>query len=70
MKGGAECPLQQLPCEQVYYIVDKGTKYATVMSCSITDLRLYEIKGIDKAGYYWSTKEQAEEVLRAEKVRK
>lgn len=54
----------KLPCIRVYYIVDKGTKYATVMSKSIQDLCVFEIKGIDKDGYYWSTQEQAEQKLK------
>lgn len=56
--------MMKLPCDRVYCIVDKNTKYATVMPRSITDLRLYEIEGIDKKGYYWSTKEKGEEALR------
>ena len=56
--------LMKLPCRSVYYIVDKGTKYATVMSKSIQDLCVFEIKGIGKDGYYWSTQEQAEQKLK------
>ena len=52
-----------LPCERVYFICDKNTKFAMVMSKSIMDLSVYEIKEIDKSGYYFSTKEKAEKVL-------
>lgn len=53
----------KLPCKTVYNIVDKGTKYATVMSKDIKDLTLYDIEGIDKKGYYFSTKEKAERAM-------
>lgn len=53
----------KLPCEKVYYVVDKGTKYAVVMSKSIDFLTVYEVEGIDKDGKYWSTKEKAEQNL-------
>lgn len=53
----------KLPCKKVYYIVDKGTKYAVVMSESIDFLTVYEVKGIDKDGKYWSSKEKAEQNL-------
>ena len=56
--------LLKLPCSRVYYIVDKGTKYATVMSKLIQDLCVFEIKGIDKDGYYWSTQAEAEQKLK------
>ena len=52
-----------LPCKEVYFICDKGTKFATVMSKSITDLCIHEIKEIDKSGYYFSTKGKAEKAL-------
>ena len=55
--------LLKLPCKDVYYIVDKGTEYETVMVESIDNLNLYEIRGIDKDGRYWSTLEQAEKNL-------
>lgn len=55
--------LLKVPCEKVWFIVDKGTKFATVMGQSTKFLYLYELKGIDKDGKYWSTKEKAEEVL-------
>lgn len=53
-----------LPCDTVYFICDKGTKYAHVRSKSILDLCVYELKGIDKDGRYWSTKEEAEKALK------
>ena len=53
--------LLKLPCKDVFYIVDKGTKYEMVMRKSIDNLNLYEIRGIDKDGYYWSTRKLAEE---------
>lgn len=52
-----------LPCKRVYFICDRNTKFATVMSKSIKDLSIYEIKEIDKSGYYFSTKEKAEKAL-------
>ena len=59
-----QCLLLKLPCKDVFYIVDKGTKYEMVMSKSIDNLNLYEIRGIDKDGYYWSTRKLAEERLK------
>ena len=56
--------LLKLPCKYVFYIVDKGTKYEMVMRKSIDNLNLYEIRGIDKDGYYWSTRKLAEESLK------
>ena len=50
----------RLPCNEVWFICDKGTKYATVMSKSINDLTVYEIRKIDKDGRYWSSKKKAE----------
>lgn len=47
------------PNDYVYYIVDKNSKYATVMKRNIRDLTIYEIEGIDKKGYYFSTEELA-----------
>lgn len=52
-----------LPCKRVYFICDKNTKFAMVMSKSIKDLCIYEIKEIDKSGHYFSTKEKAEKAL-------
>lgn len=58
--------LLKLPCDKVYYIVDKNNpKYAAVMSKAIRDLTVYEIKDIDKSCCkYFSTKEKAEARLR------
>lgn len=56
-----------LPCKEVYFICDKGTKFATVMSKSITDLYISEIKEIDKSGYCFSAKEKAEKALGEQK---
>lgn len=53
----------RLPCNEVWFICDKGTKYATVMSKSINDLTVYEIRKIDKDGRYWSSKKKAESKL-------
>lgn len=56
--------LLKLPCDKVYYIVDKNNpKYATVMSKSIRDLTVHEIENIDIDGRYFSTKELAEAKL-------
>lgn len=55
--------LLRLPCNKVWFICDKGTKYATVMSKSINDLTVYEIRKIDKDGRYWSSKKKAEAKL-------
>lgn len=55
--------LLRLPCKVVWFICDKGTKYATVMSKSINDLTVYEIRKIDKDGRYWSSKKKAEAKL-------
>ncbi|MDE7323084.1 MAG: hypothetical protein K2N73_10245 [Lachnospiraceae bacterium] len=56
--------LLKLQTETVWFICDKNTKYAMVMSKSIRDLKVYEIEGIDMEGYYWSTKEAAEAALK------
>lgn len=52
-----------LPCKIVYFICDKNTKFATVMSKSIKNLSVHEIEEIDKSGYYFSTMEKAEKAL-------
>lgn len=49
--------LLKLPCYTVWFICDKKT--ATVMPKSIEYLAVYEIDGIDKKGYYWSTRSKA-----------
>lgn len=57
--------LLKLPCEKVYYIVDKNNpKYATVMCRDIKDLTVYEIENIDIGERFFSTKELAEEKLK------
>lgn len=55
--------LLRLPCNEVWFSCDKGTKCATVMSKSINDLTVYEIRKIDKDGRYWSSKKKAEAKL-------
>lgn len=56
--------LLKLPCRTVWFICDKNTEFATVMSKPIRDLCIYEIEGIDKKGYYWSSEEKAEAELK------
>lgn len=57
--------LLKLPCDKVYYIVDKNNpKYAAVMSKAIRDLTVYEIENIDIDGRYFSTEELAEAKLK------
>ena len=56
--------LLRLPCNKVWFICDKGTKYATIMSKDIYDLTGYEVRKIDRDGRYWSTKEKAEAELK------
>lgn len=57
--------LLKLPCDKVYYIVDKNNpKYAAVMSKSIRDLAVYEIENIDIDGRYFSTDELVEAKLK------
>lgn len=58
--------LLKLPCDTAWFILDRHTEHAAVMSKPIRDLAIYEIEGIDKKGYYWSTEEQAEAVLDAD----
>ena len=52
------------PNDYVYYIVDKNSKYATVMKRNIRDLTIYEIEGIDKKGYYFSTEDLAKAAMK------
>ncbi len=52
-----------LPCEKVYYIVDKNTKYATVYSKNIKELSICAIRDFTQYGYY-KTKEEAEKALK------
>lgn len=57
--------LLKLPCDKVYYIVDKNNpKYAAVMSKAIRNLTVYEIENIDIDGRYFSTEELAEAKLK------
>lgn len=58
----------QLPCDKVWYIVDQGTRFATVMGKNIKDITLYEIEKIDIDGRYWSSEEKAYEKLKTEKA--
>lgn len=56
--------LIKLPCNEVYYIVDKNNPvYAAVMRKTIRDLTVYEIENIDIDGRYFSAKELAEAKL-------
>ena len=50
------------PSEHVYFIVDKGTKYAMVMPKRTDELPLYKLRDLEKYGYYLS-KEEAEKHL-------
>ena len=45
---------------EVYYIINQGTKDAWISSKPIRDLTIWEIEDIDKDGHYFSTKEKAE----------
>ena len=47
------------PSEHVYFIVDKGTKYAMAMPKRTDELPLYKLRDLEKYGYYLS-KEEAE----------
>ena len=50
------------PSEHVYFIVDKGTKYAMAMPKRTDELQLYKLRDLEKYGYYLS-KEEAERHL-------
>ena len=52
-----------LPCDKVYSIVDKNTKYAYTHSKRIGELSIDEIRDLSHYGYY-STKEEAEKALK------
>ena len=58
--------LMKLPCKDVYFIVDADNpKYAMVMKKPISELTIYEIKGIDKDSCeYFSTEDKAEAKLK------
>lgn len=51
------------PSEHVYFIVDKGTKYAMAMPKRTDELTLYTLRDLKKYGYYLS-KEEAEKALK------
>ncbi len=50
------------PCDSVWFIVDKNTKYAMAMPRKIDELPLYMLRDLEKYGYY-ETKEEAEKHL-------
>lgn len=52
-----------VPPDELYTIVDKGTRWANVMSVTIEHLSLFEIKNPIKYGYYF-TREEAEKALK------
>ena len=56
--------LVALPCDTVYFIWNKSSRFSHVRAKSILDLSLREILGIDKDGRYWSVKEEAEKALK------
>jgi hypothetical protein len=51
------------PCDTVWFIVDKNTKYAMAMPRQTDELPLYMLRDLNKYGYY-KTKEEAEQVLK------
>ena len=55
--------LVKLPAEAVFFIVDRKTKWATVMRRDIKNLTVTEIKNIDKDGRYFSTWEKAQKAI-------
>lgn len=57
--------LLRLPTDRVWFILDAKTKYAMVMSKSINDICIYEIKELlkGKNKRYFLTKEEAEQAL-------
>jgi len=59
--------LVELPCDKVYYVVDRGTAFAMVMSKPIEQLPLFQVRNIDKDGLHWSTYEKAEKQLKESK---
>lgn len=52
--------LNEYQINEVYFIIDKGTKDDWISSKPVRDLTVWEIEGIDKDGHYFSTKEKAE----------
>ena len=57
-----------LPCDTVYFIWNKSSRFSHVRAKSILDLSLREILGIDKGGRSWSVKEEAEKALKEMKL--
>ena len=57
---GCECYIGEERINEVYYIINQGTKDTWISSKLIRDLTIWEIEGIDKDGHYFSTKEKAE----------
>ena len=57
--------LLRLPTNRVWFICDAKTKYATIMSKTIDDLCIYDIKELLKGNSkrYFMTKEEAEQAL-------
>ena len=53
------------PFDEVYFIIDSGSKDAWISSKPVRDLTIWEIEGIDRDGHYFSTKEKAEVALRS-----
>lgn len=56
--------LDEEKIEEVYYIINQGTKDAWVSSKPVRDLTVWEIENIDKDGHYFSTKEKAEMTIK------
>lgn len=57
--------LLRLPTNRVWFICDAKTKYATIMSKTIDDLCIYDIKELLKGNSkrYFMTEEEAEQAL-------
>lgn len=55
------------PFDEVYYIINQGTKDAWISSKPTRDLTVWEIEGIDKDGRYFSTEEKARVSMMVEK---
>ena len=51
------------PFDEVYYIINQGTKDAWVSSKPVRYLMVWEIEGVDKDGHYFSTREKALESI-------
>lgn len=50
------------PCDTVWFIADKNTKYAIAMPRQTKELPLYMLSDLKKYGYY-RTKEEAEQAI-------